>query len=85
MNPQPVAIPLSVEAGARSGELAIRVWEQRLQATDAPDAGGFQAAPQLGYRSLIQATPQQWWEHRLRSRALSCACYLLFLSEASVP
>ena len=77
-NPEPVVVPLSSVPGARSGELAIRVWERRLGFLDPPDAGGFQFAPQLGYGPLIQKMPRQWVEHRLCVLAVAFACYLLF-------
>ena len=76
-NPEPVAVPLPPTPGARSGELAIRLWEHRLSSNDEPDAGGFQAAPLLGYAPLIGKMPGQWWEHLLRARAAAYACHLL--------
>ena len=76
-NPEPVAVPLPLKTGARSGELAIRLWERRLSSSDEPDAGGLQAAPLLGYAPLIGKMPGQWWEHLLRARAAAYACHLL--------
>ena len=81
--PQPVAIPLPVAPGARSGQLAIRVWMRRLASIDTPDQGGLFAAPQIGYRPLIQNVAQQWVEHRLRTRAVAYSSYLLFLFAAA--
>lgn len=76
--PETAAVPLPSAPGARSGELAIRVWEHRLVSLDPPDAGGFQAAPQIGYRPLIQAMPHHEWEHRFCVHAIANACYLSF-------
>jgi hypothetical protein len=68
--PQPVAIPLPSTVDARTGVLAIRVWERFLDNIDPPDAGGFQSAPLLGYRPLIQKMPNAWAEHRWRERGV---------------
>ena len=76
-NPEPVAVPLPAMPSARSGELAIRLWERRLASNDPPDAGGLEAAPLLGYAPLIGKMPGQWWEHLLRARAAAYACHLL--------
>ena len=77
--PAPVAVPLHSAPGASAGELAIRVWEHRLTSVDAQDAGGFQAAPQLGYRPLIEKMPQQWTEHLFLVHAVANASHLLLL------
>ena len=68
LTPQPVAIPLPSLSGAKTGELAIRLWARPLYSSDPPDNGGLQASSLLGYRPLIQKTADLWVEHRFRTR-----------------
>jgi hypothetical protein len=77
-NPQPVAISLPSEPGAKAGMLAVRLWERPLGSNDAPDDGGFQGAPLIGYRALIVKTADGWVEHRLRARAVGYSALLVF-------
>jgi Stage II sporulation protein E (SpoIIE) len=77
--PQPAAVPLPAAPGASSGTLAIRLWLHTLDSNDAPDAGGFLAAPRLGYAPLIRQMRESWVEHYLRVHALRFAAYVIFL------
>ena len=77
-NQEPVAVPLPRTPGARSGELAVRLWQHRLHSIDEiSNSGGFQEAPRLGYGPLIGRMPGQWWDHRLRIRAVPYIVLLL--------
>ncbi len=83
---QPVAVSLPPTAGASSGVLAIRIWSQYRDLTDAPDVSGLQSNMLLGYSPLIQKMPVAWTEHRLRRYAISYAsnCLCLFTSVAAL-
>jgi hypothetical protein len=76
---QPAAIPLPLAPGASSGVLAIRLWEHTHISNDEPDAGGFLAAPQLGFGPLIRQMRESWVEHRLRTHAILYAVLVIIL------
>jgi Stage II sporulation protein E (SpoIIE) len=81
--PRPVAITLPTGAGMGgngAGTLAIRLWMYHLGSNEAPDAGGFQSAPVLGYAPLVEQKVEAWVNFRFRRGGIvfaSCLIYLL--------
>lgn len=77
-NPHSVAILLPSPMDAHSATLAIRLWEHPSGSSDAPDSGGFQSAPVIGYSALIRQMPLQWVEHNLHVQAIRYAALVVF-------
>ena len=79
MSEWPVAIPLPSAPGASSGELAIRLW-RKPNNVQAPEDGGFEEAPRLGYAPIIRQMQENAVLEILRDRAVTYGAWIVFIS-----